>query len=241
MEAVFSRLAPTSRVRFYKKDGEVFRAGEILGEVSAPLSALFAGERVALNFLQRLSGVATLTAKYVSALGSKSKARIYDTRKTTPLLRLLEKEAVVHGGGSNHRFGLFDMAMLKNNHIDAGGGVAAAVGKLRKSGFFRRRPRLKLCIEARTAHEALAAAAASADIVMLDNMTSRQMRHCANLIAAESKRLRIARPQIEVSGGITPAKIAALRALPIDRISVGAITHSAPAIDISFRILPGRG
>lgn len=240
VKSVFSQLAPSSRVKFARKDGDSFRAGEILGEVSGPLRALFSGERVALNFLQQLSGVATMTSEYVSALGPKTRIGIYDTRKTTPLLRLPEKEAVVHGGGRNHRFGLFDMAMLKNNHIDAAGGINAAVTRLNKNGFFFRKPRLILCIEARTADEALAATAAGADIVMLDNMRPAQLRRCVTKICGESKRLGLPRPSIEISGGITPAKLPALRNLPIDRISVGAVTHSASAIDISFRIVPMR-
>lgn len=233
---VFEKLGGRG-VQFHtlKDNGESFAAGNELARVTAPLPVLLAGERVSLNFLQQLSGVATLTCQFVARLGS-SRVGVFDTRKTVPLLRRLQKRAVVHGGGRNHRFGLDDMAMLKNNHIDAAGGMDAAVAALRDRGFFRRKPQLQLCIEARNTNEAISAMRLGADIVMLDNMTPAQIRRAVERLERVAKAEQHAMPQIEVSGGITLKTIAKLRDLPIDRVSVGAITHSAPAVDISFRI-----
>lgn len=233
---VFRQLDPRSRTTFQIRDGDGFRTGDVLGHVTASTRALFTGERTALNFLQRLSGVATLTHQFVEALGNGSRAAIYDTRKTTPLLRHLEKQAVLHGGGCNHRVGLFDMAMLKNNHIDAVGGVANAVEKLRRSEKFSGRHALPICIEARNIDEAVDACRAGANIVMLDNMTPGQIRRAVGQIENVCRKSSLKKPQIEISGGITLRNIARYRDLPIDRISVGAITHSALAVDISFRI-----
>jgi len=234
---VFRQLDASSRFRALLRDGGAFTPGCVIAEISAPLAVLFMGERTALNFLQRLCGVATLTRQMVEALGPRSRIGIYDTRKTTPLLRLLEKRAVADGGGRNHRFALDDMAMLKDNHIDAAGGIAAAVERLRGTGFFDRRPRLPLCIEARSVAEAAEAARCGAGIVMLDNMSLDQMRLAARAIAAAARDAGKPAPQIEVSGNMSAARIKELRKLPIDRISVGAITHSAPAIDLSMKYI----
>ncbi len=230
---VFRLIEPTARFRPLLKDGDRFAPGDVLAEVTASVRTLLTGERTALNFVQQLSGVATLTRRFVEALGNGS-IGVYDTRKTVPLLRRLQKEAVVHGGGRNHRMGLHDMAMIKNNHVDACGGVGAAVMRLGKSGFFRKG--LPLCIEVRDGAEAIEATAAGADIVMLDNMTPAGMRRAAALVAQTAKALGIRRPDLEVSGGVNLKTISRMRGLPIQRISVGAITHSAPAVDISLRI-----
>ncbi len=234
---VFHQLDPSSRVRMRIRDGQEFRAGDELLEVRANLVALLSGERTALNFLQRLSGIATLTRAYVNALGPKSSIGIYDTRKTTPLLRALEKKAVCDGGGRNHRFGLFDMVMLKNNHIDAAGSVSAAVAELVARGVFAASPRPALCIEARNLEEALEAVSAGADIVMLDNLDLKSIRAIVRKIEAFAKQLGRQMPEVEVSGGVTIEDVKRLRRLPIQRISVGRLTHSAPAIDISMRIV----
>jgi nicotinate-nucleotide pyrophosphorylase (carboxylating) len=148
----------------------------------------------------------------------------------------MEKHAVLHGGGNNHRFGLFDMAMLKNNHIDAAGGIAAAVALLIRTGFLRRKPRLRLCVEARTAAEAVEATVTGADIVMLDNMSPVEIRATVRQMRAQARRLASPMPEVEISGGIRPEDLKALGRLPVQRISVGRLTHSAPAIDISMRI-----
>ncbi|MCX7019426.1 MAG: carboxylating nicotinate-nucleotide diphosphorylase [bacterium] len=232
---VFRQLDSSSRFRALMRDGQSFQPGCVLAEISAPLAVLFMGERTALNFLQRLCGVAALTRRMVEALGPDSGIGIYDTRKTTPLLRLLEKRAVADGGGHNHRFALDDMAMLKDNHIDAAGGITAAVERLRGAGFFARHPRLPLCIEARSVTEAAEAACCGANIVMLDNMSMEQMRRAARAIECAARDAERSVPHIEVSGNVSVARIKALRALPIDRISVGALTHSAPSIDLSMR------
>ncbi|AXA35949.1 MAG: carboxylating nicotinate-nucleotide diphosphorylase [Candidatus Hydrogenedentota bacterium] len=234
---VFHQLDPSSRVRMRIRDGQEFRAGDELLEVRANLVALLSGERTALNFLQRLSGIATLTRAYVNALGPKSSIGIYDTRKTTPLLRALEKKAVCDGGGRNHRFGLFDMVMLKNNHIDAAGSVSAAVAELVARGVFAASPRPALCIEARNLDEALEAVSAGADIVMLDNLDLKSIRSIVKKMEAFAHQLGCRLPEIEVSGGVTIEDVKRLRRLPIQRISVGRLTHSAPAIDISMRIV----
>jgi nicotinate-nucleotide pyrophosphorylase (carboxylating) len=237
---VFRTLSRRAQIRPLKHDGEVFAPGERLAEIQAPLQVLFSGERVALNFLQRMSGVATLTRRFVDLLGPHTTVAVCDTRKTTPLLRTLERKAVRDGGGVNHRFGLDDMAMLKNNHIDAAGGVAAAIEALRRCGFFDRKPRLPLCIEARTADEAREALRHQPDIIMLDNMSPRDIRATVRALARDADAQRHPLPLIEVSGNLTLKTIARYRHLPIDRISIGALTHSAPAVDISLRIESAR-
>lgn len=230
---VFRQLEPGARFRILVANGDSFGPGDVLAEVTASVRTLLTGERTALNFVQQLSGVATLTRRFVEALGNDS-IGVYDTRKTVPLLRRLQKEAVLHGTGRNHRMGLYDMAMIKNNHVDACGGVGAAVMRLGKAGFFRKG--LPLCIEVRDDDEAIEATAAGADIVMLDNMTPARIRRAAALVAETAKALGVRRPDLEVSGGVNLKTIARMRGLPIQRISVGAITHSAPAVDMSLRI-----
>lgn len=235
---VFRQLAPRARFTILLDDGSAFAPGDILARVEGPYHLLLTGERTALNFLQQLSGVATVTRRHVEALGPGSRIGVYDTRKTVPLLRTLQKEAVLHGGGRNHRMGLFDMAMIKNNHVDACGGVRGAVDLLARDGFFARRPRLKLCIEARNDAEAVDAALAGADIIMLDNMNGAGIRRAVRVIGGAVAGAGLPQPEIEVSGGITPGALRRMRDLPIDRVSVGGLTHSAPAVDISFRIRP---
>lgn len=230
---VFEQVSPECQFRPLMKDGAHFKSGAVLAEVHGPLAALLTGERTSLNFLQQLSGVATLTSRFVKAIG-KGGPGIYDTRKTVPLLRWLQKRAVWHGGGHNHRFGLDDMAMLKNNHVDTVGGVKAAVALLRARGFFRKG--LRLCVEARNAGEALEALGEGANIIMLDNMAPTEMRRVVRMLQADAKRRGCDMPHIEVSGGVTLENIAKMRGLPVDRISIGALTHSAPAVDISLRI-----
>lgn len=236
VKEVFRQLDPSCRFTQLVPDGEDFSQGQQLMRVEGKLYALLAGERTALNFLQRLCGIATLTREYVKALGKYAdRIGIYDTRKTTPVLRALEKKAVRDGGGHNHRFGLFDMVMLKNNHIDAAGGVAEAVRLLIAHGDFIRR-RLPLCIEARSKEEAKEALLAGADIIMLDNMDAGQIRASVRELRRVCENTGLDMPEIEVSGGVTLEDIRRLRSLPIQRISVGRLTHSAPALDISMRL-----
>ncbi len=236
VDAVFQNLSRTVKVTWKVKEGKAFKAGDHLAEITGPMTALLQGERVALNFLQHMCGIATLTRQFVDIVGtSKSAPGIYDTRKTTPLLRAFEKKAVADGGGKNHRFALYDMAMLKNNHIDAAGGVSEAVQKLVDNGFYDRRPRLGLCIEARTREEAVEATWCGADIIMLDNMSPATIRKAAEDVAREAKAMKAPVPDLEISGGITLKNLARYAKLPVQRISVGALTHSAPALDISMR------
>jgi nicotinate-nucleotide pyrophosphorylase (carboxylating) len=223
---VFERCDPAARVELRAADGDVLEPGRVVAEVSGQARALLRAERTALNLVQRLCGVATLTARYVAAAGGR--ARILDTRKTTPGLRALEKAAVRAGGGENHRFGLFDEAMLKNNHVDlAGRPVAELVRELRAALG----PATRITAEARDEAEALSAVEGGADVVLLDNLSVERMAAlCPRLRAAGAGR----RFEIEASGGVTLSNVAAIAASGVDRISVGALTHSAPALDLSL-------
>ena len=232
-QLVFQAVSENCRFKPLLRDGQEFAAGDLLAEIRGPLGALLTGERTALNFVQQLSGVATLTRRFVDAIGEGGPG-IYDTRKTVPLLRWLQKRAVWHGGGRNHRFGLDDMAMLKNNHVDAAGGVAEAVALLRAGEAGKRR--VPVCIEARDRAEAEAALRQRADIIMLDNMPPASMKRAVESLKRMAHDQGYPMPQIEISGGVTLANIVKMRGLPVDRISIGALTHSAPAVDISMRI-----
>lgn len=223
---VFERCDPDARVELHAADGDGLEPGQVVAEVRGDARALLRAERTALNFVQHLSGVATLTARFVEAAGGR--ARILDTRKTTPGLRALEKAAVRAGGGHNHRFGLFDEAMLKNNHVDlAGRPLDALVRDLRAALG----PATRITAEARDEAEALAAVAGGADVVLLDNLAPERM-------AALCPRLREAaggRPlELEASGGVTLESVGAIAATGVDRVSVGALTHSVRALDLSL-------
>lgn len=210
------------------REGELVVPGEELCELRGSARGLLAAERTALNFLQRLSGIATLTRRYVDAAGAR--ARILDTRKTTPGLRELEKYAVRLGGGENHRFGLYDEAMLKENHLAlAGGPVEETVCRARAVLG----PMRVLHVEARDAAEALAAVRGGADVVLLDNFQPADLIQLVpRLRAARGAAER--RLELEASGGVTLANVADFAATGVDRISVGALTHSAPALDLSL-------
>ncbi len=213
-------------------EGERCRAGQTLAAVRGSARAILTGERTALNFVQRLSGIATLTRRYVDALGN-CRTRILDTRKTTPGLRLLEKYAVRLGGGQNHRFGLYDRVMIKDNHRElakfAGpDSIRRAVAACRAAY-----PTLEVEVEADTLDDVSAAVAAGADHILLDNMSDEEM--------AEAVRRVGGRAQLEASGGITLERLPGLARLNLDFISVGALTHSAPAVDIGLDIaVPGQ-
>jgi nicotinate-nucleotide pyrophosphorylase (carboxylating) len=201
-------------------EGAAVGPGTALARAEGRAASLLQAERVALNFLQRLSGVATLTARFVAAAGGR--AEILDTRKTTPGLRWLERYAVRLGGGRNHRFGLSDGILIKDNHVRAAGGVAAAVRRARARG-----PRgLRIEVECTTLEEVDAALQAGADIVLLDNMTPPLLAEAVARVAG--------RARTEASGGVTLDNVAAVAATGVDAISVGALTHSAPALDISL-------
>jgi nicotinate-nucleotide pyrophosphorylase (carboxylating) len=207
------------------RDGQRAVAGSRLLVVRGPARALLAAERVALNFVQHLSGIATLTARFVEAVRG-TRARILDTRKTTPGLRRLEKYAVRCGGGFNHRFGLFDQVLIKDNHLAALKGaapnpIAVAVQRARA-----RWPRLTVEVEADTLEQVAQAVAAGADMILLDNMSPRQLRAAVQLVAG--------RARTEASGGVTLRTVRQIAQAGVDFISVGALTHSAPAVDIGL-------
>jgi nicotinate-nucleotide pyrophosphorylase (carboxylating) len=224
-EAAFRQLHPSVSIRRLARDGERVARGAALLRVRGPSRALLSAERVALNFVQRLSGIATLTAAYVAAVRG-TPARILDTRKTTPGWRRLEKYAVRCGGGCNHRFGLFDRVLIKDNHLAALAGakpspIAAAVQRSRR-GF----PRLAVEVEADTLAQVREAVEAGADCILLDNMTPRQLRAAVTLVAG--------RAATEASGGVTLANVQAIAETGVDFISVGALTHSARAVDVAL-------
>ena len=221
-EIVFGFL--DRRVRFTRlaEEGRRLRRGRPVAELSGPLGPMLTGERVALNFLQHLSGIATLTARYVRLAAP---ARVLDTRKTTPCLRALERYAVRTGGGLNHRFDLGEALLIKDNHIRAAGSVAEAVRRAsRRYGEDR-----AIEVEVGTLRETREALAAGADIIMLDNMRPALVRRAVEIIAG--------RAVTEASGGITLENIGEYGATGVDFISVGAITHSAPAADLSMEVV----
>jgi nicotinate-nucleotide pyrophosphorylase (carboxylating) len=228
-EAAFRELSPNVRIESLARDGHHAKAGEDLLRVSGEARAILSAERVALNFVQRLSGIATLTAQFVDAIQG-TRAQILDTRKTTPGLRRLEKYAVTCGGGVNHRFGLFDMVLIKDNHLAALRGaepnaVAAAVKQARA-----KYPRLKIEVEADTLEQVDQGVAAGADFVLLDNMTLVQLRLAVQKCKGHSK--------TEASGGVNLSTVRAIADTGVDFISVGALTHSARAVDIGLDFEP---
>jgi nicotinate-nucleotide pyrophosphorylase (carboxylating) len=206
-----------------KKDGDACHAGDEIADVVASARTLLVGERTALNFLQRLSGISTRARRFVEAAGGR--ITILDTRKTTPTLRALEKYAVRAGGASNHRAGLFDAVLIKDNHIRLAGGVQAAIQRARAH-----RPGLPVEIEAETLAQVDEALAADAEIILVDNMPTERIREAVGHARGRAK--------IEISGGVTLERIPELAATGADFVSVGALTHSAAAIDISFEIGP---
>jgi nicotinate-nucleotide pyrophosphorylase (carboxylating) len=219
----FRQVEPTVRCVAQHEDGDACADGDEIAEIFGSARALLVGERTALNFLQRLSGIATRARRFVEAAGGR--ITILDTRKTTPTLRVLEKYAVRAGGASNHRVGLFDAILIKDNHIRLAGGVAAAVAAARAH-----RPGLPVEIEAETLEQVDEALAAGAETILVDNMPTGRIR--------ESVARARGRAKIEISGGVTLDRMPELAATGADFVSVGALTHSAPAIDISFEIEP---
>ena len=206
------------------QDGASLRKGDVLARLEGPSVSLLEGERTALNFLQRLSGIATATRRYVDAAAG-TRTRILDTRKTTPGLRALEKYAVRMGGGRNHRFGLSDMVLIKDNHLRYVGGVREAVRRARE----RAPAGTRVEVEVTSLDEAREALDSGVDIVMLDNMTLEKMREVVALYAG--------RVQVEVSGNVTLDRVRDIAAIGVDFISVGALTHSPRALDISLEFL----
>jgi nicotinate-nucleotide pyrophosphorylase (carboxylating) len=237
---VFRQLRPSASFTPLTADGRRVRRGQKVARVVGPLRTLLAGERTALNFIQRLSGIATLTRRCVEAVAGRN-VKILDTRKTTPGLRALEKYAVRAGGGTNHRMGLYDQVLVKDNHLNAllaqaGGDRAGAV----RLAVLRARERVGrnrlIEVEAESLRMVEAAIAAGADIIMLDNMTPARMRQAARRVRAHRKKFRTRRPITEASGGVTPDKLARIAAAGVDTISLGMLTHSAPAADFAMDI-----
>ncbi len=220
---VFLLLDPGIEYRSLAKDGDRLKRDAVLARISGSTRALLAGERVALNLLQHLSGIATLTARYVERLHG-TKTRLLDTRKTLPGLRRLEKYAVRIGGGKNHRFGLFDGILIKDNHIAAAGGITRAVELARKGCHHL----LKVEVETKNLEEVREALAAGADVIMLDNMPLEAMREAVGVIGNKAL--------IEASGNVTLENVRDIAATGVDYISSGNITHSAPAADISMKL-----
>jgi len=220
---VFRYLDPGIQFSPFAKDGEVIHAGTELARLSGNTRALLAGERVALNLLQHLSGIATLTAAYVEKIKG-LQAEVLDTRKTLPGLRLLEKYAVRMGGGRNHRFGLSDGVLIKDNHIKAVGSITLAVELARKKAHHL----LKIEVETRNLDEVREALSAKADIIMLDNMPIDVMREAVKMVKG--------RALVEASGNVTLESLRHIAETGVDFVSSGSLTHSAPAADISMKI-----
>jgi len=220
--AVMSRIDASVRVTPLVRDGDAIADGGTVLEAEGALASLLSGERTALNFLQRLSGVATLTRRFVDALPESSATRVLDTRKTTPGMRYLEKRAVLHGGGTNHRPDLGGGILVKENHVAAAGSVAEAIARCRRGAPHS----LRVQVEVRDVDELRQAVAAGADAVLLDNMTPDLVRECVELAAG--------RVMVEASGGIGLHNVAAFAAAGADAVSIGALTHSAAAADLSF-------
>jgi nicotinate-nucleotide pyrophosphorylase (carboxylating) len=223
---VFRRVDPALSVALVLSEGTRADRGDTVLEIEGAVRSILTAERVALNFLQQLSGIATLTRRFVDAAAGHP-ARILDTRKTTPGLRALEKAAVAAGGGVNHRFGLFDMVMVKDNHLAAGASpehLAHSIARLRAE-----QPGIRIELEADTLEQVRAfLALEGVDVILLDNMSCDEM--------AEAVRLAAGRVQLEASGGVTLETVAAIAATGVDFISVGALTHSAPAVDYSLEL-----
>jgi nicotinate-nucleotide pyrophosphorylase (carboxylating) len=224
-ETAFRALSTAIQIKKFVRDGQRAQVGATLLKISGSTRALLSAERVALNFIQRLSGVATATAQFADAIKGTS-ATILDTRKTTPGWRRFEKYAVVCGGGKNHRIGLFDMVLIKDNHLVAlknekPNAIAAAVQRARK-----KYPALKVEVEADTLAQVAQAAEAGADFILFDNMTPAQMRQAVKIVQGRAK--------TEASGGVNLKTVRAIAATGVDFISVGAITHSARAVDIGL-------
>jgi nicotinate-nucleotide pyrophosphorylase (carboxylating) len=228
LERIFYFIDHRVQLRLLTRDGDEVKQGTVVAEAVGPVRALLLAERTALNFLQRLSGNATLTRKYVEAIRD-FPCKLLDTRKTTPGLRTLEKYAVRMGGGMNHRIGLYDAALVKDNHIEATGSIGEAVKAVRRHAPFM----AKVEVEASSLKQVQEAIDAGADVIMLDNMTLAQMAEAVKLVNQRAK--------VEASGGITLENIRDVAATGVDYISSGALTHSAPVVDFNMKITMNAG
>ena len=219
----FRQLDPAVQISLRRRDGDRGATGDIAAEVRGAAALMLTAERTALNFVQRLSGIATITRRFVDA--AEGRITILDTRKTTPTLRALEKYAVRAGGGSNHRSGLDDGILIKDNHVRLAGGVAEALKRMQAA-----RQEMLVEVEAQSLADVEAAIDASADVILLDNMPLEQIHQAVARIGGRAK--------IEISGGVTLERMPELSRTGADYVSIGALTHSAPAVDLSFEIEP---
>jgi nicotinate-nucleotide pyrophosphorylase (carboxylating) len=220
---VFRQLDPAVQISLRRRDGDRGAPGDIAAEVRGAAALMLTAERTALNFVQRLSGIATITRRFVDA--ADGRITILDTRKTTPTLRALEKYAVRAGGGSNHRSGLDDGILIKDNHVRLAGGVAEALKRMKAA-----RQEMLVEVEAQSLADVEAAIEASADVILLDNLPLEQIHQAVARIGGRAK--------IEISGGVTLERMPELSRTGADYVSIGALTHSAPAVDLSFEIEP---
>jgi nicotinate-nucleotide pyrophosphorylase (carboxylating) len=218
---VFELVRPPCEFHALLVDGAKLKAGDQVARITGPLASILTAERTALNFLQRLSGIATTTRRYADALGEYPDVRLLDTRKTTPGLRFLERAAVLAGGGHNHRDGLWDAILIKDNHVAAAGGVTEAISRARRA-------RMPIEVEVDTLEQLREALDAGAEMILLDNMSPGLMRRAVEMTAG--------RATLEASGGMTLEGAVAAAEAGVDRISVGALTHSAPALDLSLEV-----
>lgn len=223
-ERTFTLIDDKTRVEFFVEDGDKVTAGQLMAKVHGDIRTLLCGERTALNYLQRMSGIATYTSEVASLLEGTG-IKLLDTRKTTPNNRIFEKYSVRVGGGNNHRYNLSDGVLLKDNHIGAAGGVKEAIASAKAYAPFVR----KIEVEVETFEMVKEAVEAGADIIMLDNMTTEQLKEAIDYIDG--------RAEIEVSGNVTKENIERLKGLGVDYVSSGALTHSAPILDISLKNL----
>lgn len=225
-EKIFHMVDPSIRITLYKKDGDPMQKGEVGFEVQGPARSILTAERLVLNCMQRMSGIATYTHR-LSEMIKHTRARLMDTRKTTPNFRLMEKWAVAIGGGVNHRFALYDMIMLKDNHVDFAGGIRAAIENT-KTYLNITGMKLRIEIETRTLNEVKEVLeVGGVDVIMLDNMTPEIMREAVGLIDQQYK--------TEASGGITESNLQTVAECGVDYISIGALTHSVKSLDLSLK------
>lgn len=229
VKMVYDRFQDNVVFTPYFKDGDAVRKGDVILRIEASYPTLLRGERLSLNIFQRMSGIATETAKYVRELEG-THTELLDTRKTAPGLRVLDKMAVKHGGGTNHRMGLYDMAMIKDNHIKMAGGIAKAVGQVRAHIA----EGIRIEVETTNLDEVHQAIEAGADIIMLDNMDNKTMAEAVGIIKASGKGIKT-----EASGNMNIARLKEVAATGVDYISVGALTHTVKAMDISMNVQVG--
>jgi len=226
---LFKKLDPHIEIDCFVSDGDPLVPGTHIAKIKGSIHAILTGERIILNFLQRLSGIATQTSFLVKKI-SHTDCKLLDTRKTAPVLRLFEKKAVVHGGGVNHRFGLYDMVLIKDTHVKAAGGVAQAIERVKHTLGTDRG--IKIEAEVQSVDEFRSAVEASPDIIMLDNMSVDDMKKCVHDIRSVKSNI-----QLEASGNVSAETIAAIAESGVDYISVGSVTHSVQALDIHLKIL----